>query len=556
MRDVSATRRSRVWRRAIFWAFLAVWGGTAWWQTNKPLPAGTHVDSPWAAITPRDVNFIADITSADAYGRQNSSQAIFDEVLGVIRSAHKFIVLDYFLFNSTLGNGTGATPAFRPLSGELRDALIERRRTVPDLQVLFITDPINEVYGGVSSHDLRLLRAAGVEVVVTDLDVLRDSNFVYSSLWRLAIKWWTASLLTAGSTRPKGDSSGWLPNPLDESSEPISFGDWARLLNFKANHRKVIIADDGRDGLVTIVGSANPHDASSAHSNVALKVVGTSTLPLLESELQVARFSGWKGRLPAATGLVAAAATATDGAAAPARDGQATTGPQAARPAGNGALASRPTGSGAAPPGRPTNTGGGRLKVVTEGGILAQLLERLDSAQRGDNIDIAMFYVADRAVIESLLAASRRGVAVRLIMDPNRDAFGRAKNGIPNQPVASELVAASDGAIHVRWYRTHGEQFHTKMATVYGPERLWMTVGSANFTRRNLADYNLEANLAIELPRDAPVAQQSVDYFESLWTNRASLGIEYTADFGSYADPSQLNYWAYRVMEGTGLSTF
>jgi len=26
------------------------------------------------------VTFIADITSADAYGRQNSSQAIFDEV--------------------------------------------------------------------------------------------------------------------------------------------------------------------------------------------------------------------------------------------------------------------------------------------------------------------------------------------------------------------------------------------------------------------------------------------------------------------------------------------
>ncbi len=77
------------------------------------------------------------------------------------------------------------------------------------------------------------------------------------------------------------------------------------------------------------------------------------------------------------------------------------------------------------------------------------------------------------------------------------------KNGLPNQPVASELVAASDGAIHVRWYRTHGEQFHTKLAMVYGPERFWLTVGSANLTRRNLADYNLEANLAIELPRSA-----------------------------------------------------
>jgi len=47
-----------------------------------------------------------------------------------------------------------------------------------------------------------------------------------------------------------------------------------------------------------------------------------------------------------------------------------------------------------------------------------------------------------------------------------------------------------------------------------------------------------------------------VDYFETLWSNRASLGIEYTADFGYYADPSQLHYWLYRVMEGTGVSTF
>src|SRR5882757_936896 len=307
MRDVPATRRSRVWRRAILWVLVAIWLATAYWQTNKPLPPGAHVDSPWYPITPRDVTFMADITSADAYGRQNSSQAIFDEVLGVIRSADKFIVLDYFLFNSTLGNGSGTPPAFRPLSGELRDALIERRRVSPNLQVLFITDPINEVYGGVPSHDLRLLRAAGVQVVVTDLDPLRDSNFIYSSLWRLGIKWWTASLRTAsprsgGSGGSGGSGAGVFPNPLDESSEAISFGAWARLLNFKANHRKVIIADDGRDGMVTIVGSANPHDASSAHSNVALKVRGPATRPLLQSELDIARFSGWGGQLNSGPG--------------------------------------------------------------------------------------------------------------------------------------------------------------------------------------------------------------------------------------------------------------
>jgi len=510
MRDVPATRRSRVWRRAILWVLVAIWLATAYWQTNKPLPPGAHVDSPWYPITPRDVTFIADITSADAYGRQNSSQAIFDEVLGVIHSARKFIVLDYFLFNSQLGVAAGSPPAFRQLSGELRDALIERRRVEPNLQVLFITDPINEVYGGVTSRDLRLLRAAGVEVAVTNLDVLRDSNFMYSSLWRLGIKWWSGGNSQTDSAHDA--DGGWLPNPLDESAEPISFGDWARLLNFKANHRKVLIADDGRDGLVTVVGSANPHDASSAHSNAALKITGPATLPLLHSELEVARFSGWTGHLAAPSSEPAPASTG--------------------------------------------NTDSGRMKVVTEGGILTELLDKLDAAQRGENIDIAMFYVADRAVIESLLAASRRGVNIRLIMDPNKDAFGHTKTGIPNQPVASELVAASDGAIHVRWYRTHGEQFHTKLAMVYGPERFWLTVGSANLTRRNLADYNLEANLAIELPRSARIAQQTLEYFETLWSNRASLGIEYTADFGSYADPSQLHYWLYRVMEGTGVSTF
>ena len=29
------------------------------------------------------------------------------------------------------------------------------------------------------------------------------------------------------------------------------------------------------------------------------------------------------------------------------------------------------------------------------------------------------------------------------ILDPNRDAFGRQKDGVPNRPVANELVTAS-----------------------------------------------------------------------------------------------------------------
>ena len=482
-----------------------MWAATAYWQTHKALPSGTHVESPWRQVPSADVAFIADVTAADAYGRPVMSQAIFDEVMNVVRSARRFLVLDYFLFNSQRG-AAGSDVPVRALSSQLREALLLQKRTHPDLRVLFITDPINDIYGGRPSPDLEMLRSVGIDVVVTDLDRLRDSNFFYSSLWRLGIGWWN------------GGASGtsWLPNPLDEDSGQVSFGAWARLANFKANHRKVVIGDDGNGQLIGVVASANPHDASSAHSNVAALLRGPSLAPLLESELEVARFSGWQGVI---------------------------------------AMDSQP----AAPPDDSTAITSGRAvrtQVLTEGAIRNALVDRIASTVRGEFIDIAMFYISDRKIIDALLAASERGVNVRLVLDPNKDAFGREKSGIPNRPVASELVAASDGAIHVRWYRTHGEQFHTKLVMIYGADRLWMTLGSANLTRRNVGDYNLEANIAIETARNTALGIQLLDYFETLWSNRAGLGIEYTTEYGVYADPSQAHYWLYRIMESSGLSTF
>jgi hypothetical protein len=515
--------RFRRWRRLILVTIAVAWVGTAYWGANKPMPSGTSFASKWYDVPAGNVSFIADITAADAFGRPVVSQGIFDEVLRVVRSARHFIVLDYFLFNDWHSSLAGSSAPLRAISAELRDALIDQRQAHPDLRVLFITDPINEVYGSDVSRDLILLRAAGVDVVVTDLDQLRDSNPAYSGLWRLGVRWWDGN----------GRGAGWLPNPLDEDDRPITFSSWARLVNFKANHRKVILADDGQDALTGIVASANPHDASSAHSNVAVKVTGAVLAPLLQSEISIARFSGWKGSLnlppslssgadrPADTDAGAAHAAATDDDAASVAAGRTD-----------------------------------RVKVITEGAVLSSVLQRIQASGSGDNIDIAMFYLSSRSIIEALLDASRRGAAIRLILDPNKDAFGHAKSGIPNTSVASELVSTSDGKIHVRWYRTHGEQFHSKLVMVYGAERLWVTLGSANLTRRNLDDYNLEANLAIEVARGSGLAAQLLDYFETLWSNRAALGIEYTADFAVYADPAQSRYWLYRVMEVTGLSTF
>jgi HKD family nuclease len=364
-----------------------------------------------------------------------------------------------------------------------------------------IADPINDVYGGLPSRDLAALRGAGIEVVTPDLDSLRDSNAIYSAFWRLTMSWWA------------GDGSGdaYLPNPLDAGPDRVSIGAWARLLNFKADHRKVIIGDDGKGGITGIVTSANPHDASSQHSNVALKVSGSALAPLLESELAIATdggwTAGWKAPPPKAT-------------AAPAPENMA------------------------------------RVQVLTESEIRAAIVRNFTGTRVGDSIDIAMFYLSDRTVIQALLAAAKRGVSVRVLLDPNKDAFGRTKNGIPNRSVATELAAASDGAIKVRWFRTHGEQFHSKLVALRTASEFWFTLGSANLTRRNLEDFNLEANVAASVPLNAEIAAQISTWFESLWTNRGPPELEYTAEFGAYADPAQSSYWLYRIMEATGLSTF
>ncbi len=495
------------------------------WHGAKPLPDGLRVASDWVETPASDARLLFDVTAADGYGRPVVQQQIFDESLRMIAAAREFIVLDQFLFNAHHGSlapdraadtAPDAAPApTRSLSRELREALIAARRSQPQLRVLFITDPINDVYGGAPSPDLAALRAAGIDVVVTDLDRLRDPNPIYSTLWRVGIRWWSGD----------GAGPGWLPNPLAEGPQRVTFRAWARLLNMKANHRKVIVADDGAGGLIGLVGSMNPHDASGAHSNTALQVRGAALTSLLASELAVARFSGWRGDWPPP----AAAAAPSAAAAAPA--------------AAVGTPAPR------APP--PL-----RLRTLTEGAIRDALLEQIALAQRDDRIDLAMFYLSERRIIDALVAAAARGVTVRVLLDPNRDAFGREKNGIPNRPVASELVTRSDGAIKLRWYRTHGEQFHSKLFALHQADRSWLTTGSANLTRRNVADFNLEANLAVEAPPDTEIVLAATTWFETLWSNRAPVGVEYSTDFGTFADPAQSSYWAYRIMEATGLSSF
>lgn len=503
-----ATSLQRFRKRWIGWAFIAWWSVVAGWNVMKPMPPGANVSTPLIAAQADDVQFLHDLTTTAPNGTPVHEQRIFDEVFRIIDEAESFLVADFFLFNDLMGAAEGV---HRPLSRELADRLLARKAATPDLAILLITDPINDIYGGMPSQLLNELRAAGIDVVNTDLNVLRDSNPIYSSLWRMFIQWWGNS--------PDG---GWVMNPFvaaeagPEASpeagnaQPITLRSWLALMNFKANHRKLVVADRGDGSLTALVTSANPHDGSSAHSNVAVRFNGPLAQYILDSEMAVARFSGWKGHVYATP--------------------------------------DQPTPRMLEPP--------VQLAFLTEAAIRAHLLEAIDTTRNGDTVDIATFYISDRKIVAALLRAAARGVTVRLILDPNRDAFGRQKDGVPNRPVASELVRRSEEKIQVRWYRTHGEQFHTKLALITHGERLIASLGSANLTRRNIGNYNLEANVALEMRADSPLALEMSSYFDRLWNNDGPPGTSFTAAYGAWQDDDLGRYWRYRIMEATGLGTF
>ena len=162
-----------------------------------------------------------------------------------------------------------------------------------------------------------------------------------------------------------------------------------------------------------------------------------------------------------------------------------------------------------------------------------------------------MFYLAERDVINALKAAHTRGASIRVLLDVNRDAFGRQKNGVPNRPVAAELNAHG---VAVRWCETLGEQCHAKWLHTVIASRHSLLVGSGNFTRRNLDDFNLETDVLLVSDARHPAIARSLGHFDAQWNNTPSR--TYSSAYEHYADESVWLELQYRLMEASGISTF
>lgn len=443
-------------------------------------------------FTANEIAFVSDSTWTNSNGERQIKQSLFDDLFGIIASANKLIVVDMFLYNDFQGPTPETT---RALASELTNALIARKNERPEIEIVVITDPVNELYGGLPSTNFDLLRAADIPVVTTNLRKLRDSNRAYSILWRALIK-------------PFGNKpANTLKNPIGPGR--VSLRTYLELINFKANHRKVLIADQKNDW-VGFVSSANPHDGSSAHRNAAIRFTGPAVTNLLATENAVLALSGHPTIDLNRYGLVQVDQAQSPG---------------------------------------PTDT---TIQIVTEGKIKDAILTHLNSTVAGDKVDLMMFYLSDRDIVKALKQARSRNVILRIMLDPNKDAFGREKNGIPNRSVAHELSKAD---ITVRWCNTRGEQCHAKLLMVQTSNgKATIITGSANFTRRNLDDFNLETDVVIEGPIDNAPFTDATEHFETAWNNTADR--RFSVQYDQYKDESWWRRKLYRFMEWSGISTF
>ena len=453
----------------------------------KPLPAGVDFDGDWHALPA--VHFLRDITYTDDAGERHYDHQIMDAMFAMIAEAESLLVLDQFLFNDFAG-AEGAIK--RPLSHELTDAIVARMEEKPDLSTWFITDPLNTLYGGVASSKQARLRESGVTVIETRLTALRDSNPAHSAWWRVFWRHYPASW------GPR------LPNPIGPGRVPLR--SYLDLLNFKANHRKNMVLD--RDGaLWGMISSANPHDASSAHDNVAVTFSGAAVHDLLETERAAAAFSGVT--IPVSSEYEVSPVSEP----------------------GDGDM---------------------RGRILTERAVERAAIDLLDTSEPGDQVMLAMFYLSSRPIVRGLQRAHERGVKVRVLLDPNKDAFGREKNGVPNRPVGVQLHRVG---IPVRWALTHGEQFHTKMLARLGQDgEAAAIIGSSNYTRRNLKNYNLETCIEVRGPASDPFFQDVRGYLAQVWTNDGGRIV--STKFEAFADVPTWHHALYWLQEVTGLSSF
>lgn len=200
---------------------LCVFLGVVYVQSTKALPEGIPYEGETHQLPAESISFLYDLTY-QAHGETQYEQHMFKAVFEAIDEAEEFIVLDFFLYNDYYD----ADQQYPQLSSNLTKKLIDKKKKNPSIDITLITDEINTSYNSHKNWQFEELKEHGIDVLLTNVDPLRDSNPLYSAIWRMFFQW----------LGQKG--TGIFPNAMADGAPKMTARSYLKMLNIKANHRK------------------------------------------------------------------------------------------------------------------------------------------------------------------------------------------------------------------------------------------------------------------------------------------------------------------------------
>ena len=516
-------------------------------STIKNPPLGINYESPIRET--ENAEFHYDLTYLDKDGNIQYDRNLWDATYKVIDDAKDYLIVEMFLFNDLYNKDKEHFPEF---AKKYTERLVKKQKENPNLKVYILADENNNFYGAFEHPFITSMKNAGINVIIVDIFKLKDTFPWYSPIWRTFIK-------------PMGNpqNKGWITNFYGDMWPKLTIRNLLRALNVKADHKKVFLNEKE-----VVVSSANIHDPSYFHENIAIYTDGPIVKDVLHDLQLVAKFSDSEINVDDSNKETKSKIEIDIADKTKIRKDTMNIGNLEDKNNDMINLEENISDSKKNEKGEKeglsfnsgkneiTDTEGKTYKIqyLSEGAIGKYLDADIDSLKSGDELLMGMYFLADRGVIDRLIKAANRGVKIRMIFDRSRDAFGMSTNGLPNKPVSKKLKKKTKGKIEIKWYFTNNEQYHTKITLMKKTDgSVIINAGSANLIKKNIRGYIMDSNFRILTTQDSKISKDVYTYFDRLWENKDGL---FTINFDDEPTTSGFSDFMYKILDATQLGSF
>ena len=516
-------------------------------STIKNPPLGINYESPIRET--ENAEFYYDLTYLDKDGNIQYDRNLWDATLKVVDNAKDYLIIEMFLFNDLYNKDKEHFPEF---AKKYTERLVKKQEENPNLKVYILADENNNFYGAFEHPFIASMKNAGINVIIVDIFKLKDTFPWYSPIWRTFIK-------------PMGNpqNKGWITNFYGDMWPKLTIRNLLRALNVKADHKKVFLNEKE-----VVVSSANIHDPSYFHENIAIYTGGPIVKDVLHDLQLVAKFSDSEINVDGSNKETKSKIEMDLPDKTKIRKDTMNIGNledkkndmihleeniNDSQKNEKGKKESLSLNSGK---NEITDTEGKTYKIqyLSEGAIGKYLDADIDSLKSGDELLMGMYFLADKGIIDRLIKAANRGVKIRMIFDRSRDAFGMSTNGLPNKPVSKKLKKKTKGKIEIKWYFTNNEQYHTKITLMKKTDgSVIINAGSANLIKKNIRGYIMDSNFRILTTQDSKISKDVYTYFDRLWENKDGL---FTINFDDEPTTSGFSDFMYKILDATQLGSF